>query len=162
MGAPHPYWLSSSPRIVLELEGTSVEKVPPLAGQLERPSARLGWNSVAFFGQPPRDCPCVAPAIGAPEGAQTTFASSRLKFVPSCPAISDSIHDCLREAFAFLVAGLPLSGEELAYGTADLAIDIAEAVLLLLCLGLIPDGRQHFPKFSEPLVCGWPLGQSFP
>ena len=64
-------------------------------------------------------------------------------------AFSDSLNDGSREAFALFVAGLPLSGEEVAYGTADLAIDIAETVLLLLCLGLVPDWRQHFPKFSE-------------
>ena len=59
------------------------------------------------------------------------------------------------------MAGLPLSGEEVAYDTADLAFDIAEAMLLLLCLGVLPDGRQHFPEVSEQLVGGWPFGQSF-
>ena len=103
----------------------------------------------------------MAPAFCAPERAQSAFASSRFDSVTFRSAISDSLDDGSRETFALLVAGLPLSGEEVAYGTADLAIDIAEAVLLLRCLGFVPHRRQHFSKFYEQFVRGWPFGQSF-
>ena len=78
----------------------------------------------------------MAPAFGAPERAQSAFASSRFDAFTFSSAFSDSLNDGSREAFALLVAGLPLSGEEVAYGTADLAFDIAEAMLLLLDIDL--------------------------
>ena len=103
----------------------------------------------------------MASTFGAPKCAQATLASSRFESVTFSPAISDSLDNGLRETFALFVAGHSLSGQEVAHCAPNLAFDVAEAMLLLFRLGLVPDGGRYLPQLPKQLMGGRPLGQSF-